>query len=445
MPDTIFAPISVVGKGSVCIIRISGQSVFRCLDVLNVRKKIQHREASLCRIFDTDGSHLDDALITYFKAPNSFTGEDVCEIGIHSSRYLANKLFSILSNIDGVRMAERGEFSKRAFLNGKMDLLQAESIADLINSETKLQHKKAIEQLEGKNSEFFSELRNDIMELLSNLEAFIDFPEDDIDKNLFEIIREKINIIINCITHVLNDNNVGQKIRDGINISIIGKPNVGKSSFLNFLANENVAIVSEIAGTTRDVIKVSLDIGGIPITFSDTAGIRETNDEIEYEGVKRALYNAKNSDFIILILEPSNIGIDDSIKEFLDEDSIIILNKSDLASDEELKQVEKIYPNIIKISVKYGINTNYVIKYIEEVIDRFVTPYTNTNITHERYRKELEEARELLIEIKNINNFPIEIVSENIRHASFCLGRIIGKISAEDILDNIFSKFCIGK
>lgn len=445
MPDTIFAPISAVGKGSVCVIRISGESVFRCLCVLNVKKKLKHKEVSLCKICDIDGSHLDDALITYFKAPNSFTGEDVCEIGIHSSRYLANKLFSILSNINGVRMAERGEFSKRAFFNNKIDLLQAESIVDLVNSETKLQHKKAIEQLEGKNSEFFSKLRSDILELLSNIEALIDFPEDDIDENLFEIMGKKIATIINCITNVLEDNNVGKKIRDGINISIIGKPNVGKSSFLNFLANEDVAIVSEIAGTTRDIIKVSLDICGVLITFSDTAGIRETNDNIENEGVRRALYNAKNADFRILILEPNDISIDDSIKEFLNDNTIIILNKSDLANNYEIKQIEKMYPNIIKISVKYKINTNYVIKYLEEVIDKYVTPYTNTNITHERYRKELEEAKWLLTEIKDISSFQIEIVSENIRHASFCLGRIMGNISNDDILDNIFSKFCIGK
>lgn len=447
--NTIFAPLTAFGKGSIYVIRISGDKLPDCLCALGVNKKLEDRKATLCKLKDESREILDEALLILFKAPNSFTGEDVCEINIHCSRYVIDKVFSILSNIDGVRFAERGEFSKRAFLNNKFDLLQAESIADLVNSKTKLQHKKAIEQLSGKNSSIFSNLKNEIINILANTEALIDFPEEeDIGyQDLTDVIIKKTNLVINKIKKILADNKCGQKINDGLSVSIIGKPNVGKSTFLNFIAKKDVAIVSDIAGTTRDIIQISVDIAGIPVTFCDTAGIRETKDIIESEGVRRAIDNAENADFKILILEPNDITIDDSIKDIIAENTIILLNKIDmLKTEEEMNNILKLYPNIIKMSLKNDINTDYIINYIKSYLEEYFLPYVDTSITHERYRMELENSLKYLKNISyNYNKMPIEIIAENVRLASFCIGKITGEINTEDVLDSIFSKFCIGK
>ena len=447
--DTIYAPITALGNGSIYTIRISGDKTIKCLNELGVEKKLEHRKATLFKIKDKSGELLDEALLLFFKSPYSFTGEDICEISLHCSQYIINEVFDILSSIDGVRFAERGEFSRRAFLNNKFDLLQAESIADLVNSKTKLQHKKAIEQLVGKNSDFFSTLRDDIINILSNTEALIDFPEEEDIKNsdLILTIVNKTKILVDKIERILDDNKCGEKINKGLDISIIGNPNVGKSTFLNFIAKKDIAIVSNIAGTTRDIIQVSVDIAGIPTTFSDTAGIRETDDVIESEGVRRAITNAKNADFRILILEPDNILINDYIKDIILDNTIILLNKSDmLKNDEQFNNILKIYPNIVKMSLKYGTNTDYVLKYINTYVEKHFLPYIDTGITHERYRIELKNSLKYLNDvIHNYENIPIEIISENIRLASNCICKIIGEINTNDILDNIFSKFCIGK
>lgn len=447
--DTIFAPLTVFGKGSIYVIRISGDRLYSCLNVLGINKKLEDRKATLCKLKDESGELLDEALLILFKAPNSFTGEDVCEINMHCSKYIIDRVFNILSDIDGVRLAERGEFSKRAFLNNKFDLLQAESIADLVNSKTKLQHKKAIEQLAGRNSNIFSNLRNEIVDILANTEALIDFPEEE-DINYQDItgtIAKKTNLVIEKIEKILADNRCGQKINDGLNISIIGKPNVGKSTFLNFIAKKDVAIVSDIAGTTRDIIQVSVDIAGIPVTFYDTAGIRETKDIIESEGVRRAINNAKDADFRILMLEPNDIAIDDSLKDILNENTIILLNKIDmLETGEKVDNIRKLYPNIIEMSLKNNVNTDYVIKYINSYLEERFLPYVDTGITHERYRIELENSLKYLRNISNgYDEMPIEIIAENVRTASVCIGKITGEINTEEVLDGIFSKFCIGK
>lgn len=447
--DTIFAPLTVFGKGSIYVIRISGDRLYSCLNVLGINKKLEDRKATLCKLKDESGELLDEALLILFKAPNSFTGEDVCEINMHCSKYIIDRVFNILSDIDGVRLAERGEFSKRAFLNNKFDLLQAESIADLVNSKTKLQHKKAIEQLAGRNSNIFSNLRNEIVDILANTEALIDFPEEE-DINYQDItgtIAKKTNLVIEKIEKILADNRCGQKINDGLNISIIGKPNVGKSTFLNFIAKKDVAIVSDIAGTTRDIIQVSVDIAGIPVTFYDTAGIRETKDTIESEGVRRAINNAKDADFRILMLEPNDIAIDDSLKDILNENTIILLNKIDmLETGEKVDNIRKLYPNIIEMSLKNNVNTDYVIKYINSYLEEHFLPYVDTGITHERYRIELENSLKYLRNISNgYDEMPIEIIAENVRTASVCIGKITGEINTEEVLDGIFSKFCIGK
>lgn len=440
MEDTIFAPLTIKGKCSIYVIRISGSRVDKCLSTLGVSKKFKHKSINLCNIKDENNNILDQALILYFKAPNSFTGEDVCELNIHCSTYIINKIFKILLSIEGVRLAKNGEFSKRAFLNNKLDLIQAESIVDLVNSETELQHKQAIEQLEGKNSRFFNDLRQDILDLSSSIEANIDFPEDETTN----VNINSVNNLISKIENILNDNDVAKKIKNGLNISIIGEPNVGKSSFLNYLAKKDLAIVSNIAGTTRDIIETSLDIDGVLVNVFDTAGIRDTNDTIEKEGVKRAIKNAEEADLRILILSPENINVNKEIEKLIDYNTIIILNKIDTLKDSSIiNNLKEKYKNIIEISVKNNINLDKVIDKIKDFINKNITPYSNTNITQERYRIELKKTIEYLKKIDN--NMPIEIVAENIRLSAFCIGKIVGQIGTEEILDNIFSKFCIGK
>ena len=442
--DTIFAPLTIKGNCSLYVIRVSGKKVKECLDVFKINKELKHREATFCVLKDDNNQILDEAILIYFQAPHSFTGEDVLELNLHCSNYIITKVIEMLSSIDGVRMAERGEFSKRAFLNNKIDLMQAESIATLIKSETELQHKLAIQQLQGKNSIFYNDLRSQILEILSLLEAYIDFPEEDIPTNIINEINDKVENIINLIEKNLDDKKVGEKIKDGFHIAIIGEPNTGKSTLLNYLSKRDIAIVSNIAGTTRDIIEVNLDINGIPVILYDTAGIRKTNDVIESEGVKRAINKAKQADLKILLLSIDNMNINEEIAKLIDNETIILLNKIDLQEKVELNNIKNINTNnIIKISLKDEINLDNFIKILQDKLESIISPNIDTTITNERYRQELIKALQYLQEF-NFDN-PIEINAENIRGSAECIGRITGKINSDEILNNIFSKFCIGK
>lgn len=441
--STIFAPLTLKGLCSVYVIRISGNESLKCLNALGVKKLLTPQKATLCKLKDKDNQILDKALVIYFKAPHSFTGEDVVEINLHCSNYIISKVFSILSSVENVRMAERGEFSKRAFLNNKIDLMQAESIVDLINAETEMQHKLAINQLQGKNSNFYNNLRQKIVEILALLEAFIDFPEEDIPQDMQDEILAKISNIKIEIQNNLNDNNVGEKIRDGFHISIIGEPNAGKSTLLNYLSKRDIAIVSDIAGTTRDIIEVSLNISGIPVILYDTAGIRETEDIIEKEGVKRAIRNANTADIKILVIDSNNLNIDKNIIDLIDKNTIILLNKIDLLNNKNIDKNIFKDAEILEISLKDKINLDKFLDILKNKLESIVSPNINTTITNERYRNELEKALEYL-EFFNFD-LPIEINTENIRMSADCIGRITGKINSDEILDNIFSKFCIGK
>lgn len=441
--STIFAPLTLKGLCSIYVIRISGRESLNCLKTLGIQKTLIPQKATLCKIKDKNNEILDEALVIYFKAPHSFTGEDVVEINLHCSNYIISKVFSILSSIENVRMAEKGEFSKRAFLNNKIDLMQAESIVDLINAETEMQHKLAINQLQGKNSNFYNNLRQKIVEILALLEAFIDFPEEDIPQDMQDEILAKISNIKIEIQNNLNDDNVGEKIRDGFHISIIGEPNAGKSTLLNYLSKRDIAIVSDIAGTTRDIIEVSLNIAGIPVILYDTAGIRETEDIIEKEGVKRAIRNANTADIKILVIDSNNLNIDKNIIDLIDKNTIILLNKIDILKNKNIDKNIFKDAEILEISLKDKINLDKFLDILKNKLESIVSPNINTTITNERYRNELEKALEYL-EFFNFD-LPIEINAENIRMSADCIGRITGKINSDEILDNIFSKFCIGK
>ena len=443
---TIFALITSVKNAGVAIFRISGSEVINCLKILGINKKPEHQKIFFHKIVDKENNQIiDQSLISYFKAPNSFTGEDVVELNIHSSPYIIKRITQILLNVENVKLADAGEFTKRAFLNGKIDLVQAEAIPDLIASETSLQHQQAFKQLDGKLGKIYEKWRFEIIEVSAMIEALIDFPDEDLPIQTNKIINNKINNLKKEISAHLNDNKIGQKIKEGLNIAIIGAPNTGKSSLINFLSGSEIAIVSKIAGTTRDIIETQLEISGVPVKISDTAGIRKSNNKIELEGINRALKKAKNSDIKLYMVDALKPIFD---KNIIDENTILVINKIDkvknLSKIDELKNknCKKNYDSV-KISITKEKNIKKLISKIENKINKLIPSHNHVNITQERYRIALQNA------YLHLSNFDlkrnIEINAEDLRIASTEIGKINGKIDIDNILDVIFAKFCIGK
>ncbi len=439
---TIFAPITGALNSGVSVIRISGVQTISALKALGFLKNPEHQKIYFHKIIDQNNELIDEALISFFKAPNSLTGEDVAEIGIHSSPFILKKIFNILSAQKNVRFAEAGEFLKTAFLNGKIDLVQAEAVPDLIACETEMQHKQAIRQLQGELGKIYDDWRQRLIEILAQIEAFIDFPEDDLPQNLIDKIDFEVKNLSNEIKNHLNDNNLGQKIKNGLSLAILGLPNVGKSSLINFLAQSEVAIVSDIAGTTRDVLEIHLSIAGIPVKIADTAGLRKSDDKIEQEGVRRAIKKAEEVDIKILILDAINPIIPDQI-DF--SDAIVLANKIDLEDKKFIKNQDflKNFKEIIPISINKRINLDIFIKKLEEKVLQIAPQSHCALITQERYRIALKDCLKHLSSFSLNNN--IEIAAEDLRLAAFEIGKITGKIDIENILDVIFSRFCIGK
>lgn len=430
---TIFSPVTSPLRAGISLIRISGEEVINCLKNLGFKGEPQHQKTSLQKIRDPkNGELIDEALVSFFKSPKSFTGEDVAEISIHASSFILKRILEILGQQKNCRFAEAGEFSKRAFLNHKLDLLQAEAIPDLIAAETESQHRQALRQLEGGLGEIYKNWRLRLIEITARIEAAIDFPEDDLPQNIVDSVELDVKKLREEIVSHLNDKKIGQKIKDGLNLAIIGAPNSGKSSLINFLAQSEVAIVSEIAGTTRDVVETHLSIGGVALKISDTAGIRETNDQIEKEGIRRALQKAAEANIKIFVIDATNPIIQ---QDLIDENTIIVVNKSDLVT--ELKS------DFLEISLAKKINTAALIKKIEEKILEIIPSQSSPLITSERYRIALTEC------VKNLQEFSlqknIELAAEDLRIAAREIGKIIGDVGVENILDVIFSSFCIGK
>jgi tRNA modification GTPase len=436
--DTIFAPITGNIGGAISIVRISGQDALAALRLLGVEKAPEPRYAELCALRH-EGDLVDQALVTYFKAPNSFTGEDVIEIALHNSRAVLSKMLNILGKIPNYRMAENGEFSKRAFLNDKMDLTQAEAIADLIESETEAQAKQALRQMSGSVGKIYDNWREQIINILANLEAYIDFPDEDLPQDLCDRTVAIIDSMRAEIGVYLNDNQQGERLRKGFYVTILGAPNVGKSSLMNHLAGRDVAIVSSIAGTTRDVIETHLDIKGLPVIMADTAGLRESSDAVEAEGVKRAQERGKQADLKILMFDAENI--DQAHFELIDNDTIIVLNKIDKAQiDDSLKLADR---QPLLISVKDNKNIDKLLAEIYERITKTVNLTSDPIITRARHREALASTYDNLAKFSL--DKALELAVEDLRLAANGLGKITGRIDVEDILDRIFKSFCIGK
>jgi len=433
--STIFAPITQPMRAGISVIRISGSQTIECLKSLGFKGEVQHHKIFFQKIRDPKTNEIiDESLISFFKSPQSFTGEDVAEISIHASPYILKKLLKILSNQPNCRIAEAGEFSKRAFLNGKMDLVQAEAIPDLIAAQTASQHKQALRQLSGKLGDIYENWRFRLIEISAMLEAAIDFPDEDLPKNITDKVEDDVKKLRDEISTHLDDNKSGHKIKDGLNLVILGAPNVGKSSLINFLAKSDIAIVSEIAGTTRDVIETHLEIAGVPVKISDTAVIRATSDKIESEGIRRALKKADDADIKIYLFDANNPILDHSL---IDEHTILVENKIDLKSQNEINI------NTVQISLAKNINTKNLIKKIEEKIQQIVPNNDSPLITQERYRIALQNS------VTNLEKFSleknIELAAEDLRMTAREIGKITGKIDIDNILDVIFSRFCIGK
>jgi tRNA modification GTPase len=440
--DTIFAECTGKGKSSVKIFRISGDKAREIALSFNPKISLNPRQVSYINLYYPNSNNLiDKAIVIFFKGPESFTGEDILEIQTHGSMAIVKIIYDILYKIKNVRIAEPGEFSKRAFLNGKMDLTEAEGLADLIDAETTMQHKQAVRQYSGELKNIYESWRKILIEIYSNLEALIDFPEEDIPEEILEELKEKIFILKNQIKNHLKDNNRGQTLKNGIKLVIIGEPNVGKSSLINYLSRNEVSIISDIAGTTRDMINSHLDIGGYPFVITDTAGINYNADnEIEKEGIKRAIKASHEADIKIILFDYQTIkDIKTEILSLVDERAICVLNKIDIQNP-NITEIEG--NQIVQISIKNSIGLDNLLDEIIKFGDKFASP-SNPSITRIRYRENLEKIYEIL-DSSDING-DIVLLAEDIRISSRYIGRITGKISVEDILGEIFANFCIGK
>ena len=442
---TIYALSTGPGISGVAIIRVSGEQSSKVIEILTGKKVPKPRVATLRKINKINTSELiDEGIILWFPGPESYTGEDMAEIQVHGSKAVVDALHSSISQIENCRLAEPGEFTKLAFQNGKINLLEAESIADLISSETEIQRQQAIKIMNGNSADQFNFLREKLLKILSHIEAKIDFPDEDLPSNILDEITNDSNEIIKKIEKILNDQRVGERIREGFKIAILGPTNAGKSSLMNHLSNRDVAIVSEIAGTTRDVIETHLNMDGYPVIISDTAGIRESKDEIEKKGIKLSLNRAEEADLKLVVVDAKSPDFTDVLKGLLDENAILVINKSDLLEKEIDSEIKNI--NHVLISIKDNKNIDELILKIKNNLkNKFITS-DDILITRERHRQHLQQC------LDHLNNFnqkkeieDFDKAAEDLRLATRHLGMIVGKVDVEEILGSIFNDFCIGK
>ena len=442
---TIYALSTGPGISGIAVIRVSGKNTAEVIKKLTGSKLPVPRVATLKKFNKNGGKELiDEGVIIWFPAPNSYTGENLAEFHVHGSRAVINAMHSAISKIKNCRLAEPGEFTKRAFQNGKINLLKAESIADLISSETEIQRKQALKIMSGKSADKFNSWREKLLKILSHIEAKIDFPDEGLPKKIITEVQKISNTVLTEIKKTLDDQNVGERIREGFKIAIIGPPNSGKSSLLNYLSKRDVAIVSEIAGTTRDVIETHLNLDGYPVIVSDTAGIRSSKNEIEKKGIKIALKRAGDADLRLVIVSAKNVDFTGVLKGLLTKNAILVVNKSDLIKG-KLNSKFKKYENVL-ISIKKDSNINKLITKIKSKLKNKFTTAEDILITRERHRQNLKNCAQHLEKFqkkKSAQDF--DKAAEDLRLATRHLGMIVGKVDVEELLGSIFNDFCIGK
>ena len=442
---TIFALSTGPGTSGVAIIRISGDDASLVIKSLTSREIPPPRLATLRKINYINSFELiDEGLIIWFPGPNSYTGEDMAEIHVHGGKAVVLAIQNEIAKVKNCRLAEPGEFTKLAFQNGKINLLKAESIADLISAETEVQRLQAVKIMKGNSSEKFNELREKLLKLLSFVEAKIDFPEEDLPDENMKKIKKDSSDVLNEINKILNDQKIGEIIREGFKIAIVGPTNAGKSSLLNNLSKREVAIVSEIAGTTRDVIETHLNLDGYPVIISDTAGIRDSKDDIEKKGIKLSLNKAENADLKLVVVDAKSIDLSGFLNDLLKNDAILVINKSDLLKENLDPEITKL--NHVIISLKDNFNIDKLITKIKNNLKNKFISEEDILITRERHRQHLVQCVDhLKIFLEKNDKKDFDKAAEDLRMAIRQLGMIVGKVDVEEILGSIFNDFCIGK
>lgn len=441
--STIFALASGAVRAGVAVYRLSGPLTGPALRVLSGRPLPEPRRAKRVRLFDHAGEIIDDGLALWFPGPASFTGEDVVELQLHGGLAVAAAITEALLTLE-LRPAEPGEFSRRAFEAGKLDLTQAEAVADLVDAETAAQRRQALRQLDGALSRLYDDWRSRLVKIQAHMEAAIDFADEDLPASLFQQAHDTIEVLAAAIAAHLADGGRGERLREGLMVAILGAPNVGKSSLLNRLAGREAAIVSTQAGTTRDVVEVHLDLAGFPVTLADTAGIRETLDEIETEGVRRALVRADQADLRLVVFDGGALpGLDAASLDLIDAHSVVVINKAD-AAPADLPESVADCP-VVAVSALTGAGMENLIAALGAMASsRFAGAGTDGPVlTRARHRVALEETVAALR--RSAHETLPELIAEDVRLAIQALGRITGRVDVEDVLDAIFSEFCIGK
>ncbi len=455
--ETIAAIATAPGEGGIGIVRISGEDAKRILEKIFVQS--QGKAEFKPRVMhygyirdDFSGELIDEVMAVYFKAPFSYTAEDVVEIQCHGSMVSLRKILSLVLK-NGARMAEPGEFTKRAFLNGRLDLSQAEAVIDLIRAKSDKTFDVALSQLEGNFSKEIREIRAELMDCLVDITVNIDYPDEDIEQLTFEKLIAALGSVRSKIEDLLRTSDTGRIISEGLKVSIIGKPNVGKSSLMNALLNETRAIVTEVPGTTRDTIEEMITIRGIPIRLTDTAGIHETDDVVEKIGIEKSKEAFNNADLVILMIDTSR-PLDDediSIIEHIGGRKVIaVMNKNDLPSEFASAEIAKLLPDapIIEASVTGGQGIEEIENIIEELVyGGKVKQNESTMITNVRHKRLLEEASQSIADAiaGAEERQPLELIEIDANAAYESLGMIIGEAVEEDIINEVFARFCLGK
>ena len=432
---TIYALSTAPGTAGLAVIRLSGPQALKALSAIVKNKDFIHSKFTKCKFYHpVNHKHLDSGLAVYFKSPKSFTGEDVVELHIHGGYANTSIILSALASIKYLRIANQGEFTKRAFINNKIDLTGIEALGDLINSQTEQQHEQALFHMGGSLSKLYLNWRKKLIELTALIEVELDFADEDLPDNISNNLHNKIDLIIAEMESHLGESNKGEILRNGFKIAIIGEPNVGKSSLINLLAKRDVAIVSEIAGTTRDAIEVNLNIAGFPVVIVDTAGLRESNDKIENLGINIALTKIEESNAVIEVFtDPKKIVSKHNYIPVLNKIDLIDINKKDLGQ-------------AIPISVLNNSGIDLLINKIEQIIKNYFPSTSETIPTHVRYKIGVTKIIQSLNNAKDVNLLESpELVVEELRSGIYEIGRLTGTVDVEEYLEVIFKEFCIGK
>ena len=443
MTETIYALSSGAGPSGIAVIRLSGGGAGGALRAVTGRDRLPPaRMARLAAVVDpATGERLDDGLVLWFPGPHSYSGEDMAELHIHGGPAVTAATLRILGAMDGLRMAEPGEFTRRAFLNGKMDLTGAEGIADLIAAETEAQRRQALRQAEGELGRLYDGWRDGATRILAHYEAYIDFPDEELPQDIAGAIAHEISLLVDAIFQHIEDSRRGEQLRRGLDIAIVGPPNAGKSSLLNRLARRDAAIVSETAGTTRDVIEVAMDLGGYPVLLADTAGLRVAEGDIEEEGVRRARQRFEAADLRIAVFDGGDAEGFAASSDVIGDATVVALNKADLAAT----KLDVPGPNlgVYPISVKTGQGIEAFLEGLEAIVRDRIGLTAQPAITRARHREALQDC---LAALRRSQETALpELVAEDLRLAVRALGRITGRVDVEDLLDVIFRDFCIGK